>query len=322
MQKFWKQSIIASLASGCGLLVIAPTASAIPSRMISSQALQFIAQASRSNNAPKPTKIVTGPSDEKVSRAKFDRIMQFAIAQKLHRKTMPEIMQAISTQFVGSPYQAGLLDIAPKEKLVLALDKFDCVLFVEAVVAIARGVAAQDYEFDTFATRISEQRYRDGQLDDYCSRMHYFSEWIRANQERATVKQITQDLGGIKTPKRLNFMSSNRQKYSQLKSDDTFKCIVKMEEDLADLEFIYVPHDKIKQAYSKMQPGDIVAIATKIEGLDFTHTGLVYRNPDRSIGLIHASPSGTVKISPELQTYVNQVKDQAGIVIVRPVDPR
>lgn len=95
-----------------------------------------------------------------------------------------------------------------------------------------------------------------------------------------------------------------------------------MEQRLADLDFIYIPTDKIKQAYSKMQPGDIVAIATKIEGLDFTHTGLVYRNADRSIALIHASPSGAVKISPDLQTYVKQVKDQAGIVLVRPVDPR
>jgi hypothetical protein len=71
-----------------------------------------------------------------------------------------------------------------------------------------------------------------------------------------------------------------------------------------------------------MQAGDIVAIATKIKGLDFTHTGLVYRNRDRSIGLIHASPSGAVKISPDLQTYVNQVKEQQGIVIARPTDPR
>jgi Protein of unknown function (DUF1460) len=318
MQKIWNLSIIASLASGFGIFAT-PAVNAIPSRMrtaASPQSLRLIAQVSQ------PPKLTTGPSDEHVSRAKFDRTMQFAIAQKLHQKNMPEIMQAIATQFVGTPYQAGLLDIAPKEKLVLALDKFDCVLFVEAVVAIARGVAAQDYEFATFAERISEQRYRDRQLDGYCSRMHYFSEWISANQARGTVKQITQDLGGIKTPKLLNFMSSHRQKYSQLKSDDTFKCVVEMEQRLADLDFIYIPTDKIKQAYSKMQPGDIVAIATKIEGLDFTHTGLVYRNADRSIALIHASPSGAVKISPDLQTYVKQVKDQAGIVLVRPVDPR
>jgi hypothetical protein len=248
--------------------------------------------------------------------------MQYAIEQKLYQKTMPEIMQAIATQFLGTPYQAGLLDLYPKEQLVLALDKFDCVLFVEAVVAIARGVAAQDYEYEAFAERISDLRYRDGKLDGYCSRLHYFSEWIRENQARGTVKQITQDLGGIKAPKHLNFMSNNRQKYSQLQSNRAFQCIVQIEDRLADLDFIYIPPDKIKQAYSKMQPGDIVAIATKIKGLDFTHTGLVYRNPDRSIGLIHASPSGAVKISPELQTYVNQVKEREGIVLVRPIDPR
>lgn len=317
MLKLWKLSIIASLASGYGLLAT-PSANAISKSPYSSQSSRLITQSSRSN-APK---LSTGPSDEKASRVKFDLVMQYAIAQKLHQKTMPEIMQAISTQFVGSPYQAGLLDISAKERLVLALDKFDCVLFVEAVMAIARGVAAQDYEFATFADRIREQRYRDRKLDGYCSRMHYFSEWISANQTLGTVKQITQELGGIKIAKLLNFMSSNRQKYNQLKGDDAFKCVVEMEQSLADLDFVYIPHNKIKQAYSKMQPGDIVAIATKIKGLDFTHTGLVYRNSDRRIGLIHASPSGAVKVSPDLQTYVNQVKDQAGIVLVRPVDPR
>jgi hypothetical protein len=280
---------------------------------------QLIAQTNLPSTPVKPS---TEPSNEKVSRAKFDRVMQYAIAQKLHQKTMPEIMQAIATQFVGMPYQAGLLDISSQEKLILALDKFDCVLFVEAVVAIARGIAVQDYNYATFAEQISDLRYRDGKLDGYCSRLHYFSEWISENQARGTVKQVTQELGGVKTNKSLNFMSNHRQKYAQLKSDEIFQCIVRTEQRLADLDFIYIPSDKIKQAYSKMQAGDIVAIATKIKGLDFTHTGLVYRNRDRSIGLIHASPSGAVKISPDLQTYVNQVKEQQGIVIARPTDPR
>jgi hypothetical protein len=307
-------SVIALL--GVSSLVVAPISASAQSLVRSPQ---LIAQTNLPSASTKPSH---EPSNEKVSSAKFERLMQYAIAQKLHRKTMPEIMQAISTQLVGTPYQAGLLDISSPEKLILALDKFDCVLFVEAVVAIARGIAVQDYNYATFAERISDLRYRDGKLDGYCSRLHYFSEWISDNQARGTVKQITQELGGVKTNKSLNFMSNHRQKYTQLKSDETFQCIVQAEQRLVDLDFIYIPPDKIKQAYSKMQAGDIVAIATKVRGLDFTHTGLVYRNPDRSMGLIHASPSGAVKISPDLQTYVNQVKEQQGIVIARPTDPR
>ncbi|WP_202950722.1 N-acetylmuramoyl-L-alanine amidase-like domain-containing protein [Pseudanabaena sp. PCC 6802] len=305
---------VASLIVGLGIL--APVS---VSAQNLARSLQLIAQ---TNPPGTPVKPVAEPSNEKVSRAKFDRVMQYAIAQKLHQKTMPEIMQAIATQFIGTPYQAGLLDITSKERLILALDKFDCVLFVEAVLAIARGIAIQDYNYATFGERISDLRYRDGKLDGYCSRLHYFSEWIAENQARGTVKQITQELGGVKTNKSLNFMSNHRQKYAQLKSNEVFQCIVQAEQQLVDLDFIYIPSDKIKQAYSKMQAGDIVAIATKVKGLDFTHTGLVYRNRDRSIGLIHASPSGAVKISPDLHAYVNQVKEQQGIVIARPTDPR
>lgn len=311
---FGQISAIASLVVGFG--VFAPVS---VSAQNLTRSLQFIAQ---TNPPSTPVKPSSEMSNEKVSRAKFDRVMRYAIAQKLHQKTMPEIMQTIATQFIGTPYQAGLLDLSPKEKLILALDKFDCVLFVEAVVAIARGVAVQDYDYATFAERISALRYRDGKLDGYCSRLHYFSEWITENQTRGTVEQITQELGGVKTSKSLNFMSNHRQKYAQLKSDEVFQCIVQAEQRFTDLDFIYIPFDKIKQAYSKMQAGDIVAIATKVKGLDFTHTGFVYRNPDRSMGLIHASPSGAVKISPDLQAYVHQVQEQQGIAIARPTDPR
>jgi hypothetical protein len=67
-----------------------------------------------------------------------------------------------------------------------------------------------------------------------------------------------------------------------------------------------------------LKPGDIVAIATDLPGLDVTHTGFVYRNPDGSVGLIHAAPGSGVKISRDLQTYTERVEHAIGILVARP----
>lgn len=253
----------------------------------------------------------------------FKRIMQDAGARSLHDRPMGEIVQAIAKRFLGSPYQPNLLDQSSQESLVVSLTQFDCVLFVETVLAIARGVALQDYSYESFASQLQNQRYRDGKLNGYCSRLHYFSDWITDNQKRGNVFNLAQQMGGISFSKVLNFMSSHRQSYSRLADDEkTYRCIQQMEATLNPFIINYIPPGKIRQHYAQLQPGDIVAIATDIPGLDVTHTGLVYRNADGSIGLIHAAPNRGVRISLDLQHYINQVEHRIGILIARPVDPR
>ena len=75
--------------------------------------------------------------------------------------------------------------------------------------------------------------------------------------------------------------------------------------------------------YDHLRPGDIIATATHIKGLDVTHSGLAYANDNGSIGFLHASSSsGGVKVSPDLQRYVENISIQIGIVVARPTDPR
>jgi hypothetical protein len=94
--------------------------------------------------------------------------------------------------------------------------------------------------------------------------------------------------------------------------------MLNQEARLANLNIYYIPQDEIATIYANLQPGDIIATATDIPGLDVTHTGLVYRFSDGGIGFIHASPSGEVKISRDLQSYVQAVDGQIGIIIARP----
>ena len=253
---------------------------------------------------------------------KFEQIMQRARSKNLSRRPLSEIISVVAEQFIGTPYVAGLLDQSSEESLVVSLAGFDCVLFIETVLAIARGIAAQDYTYPGLKNRVEEQRYRDGKLTDYCSRLHYFSDWIYDNAKRGLVENITPSLGGIPLNQTLNFMTEHRQSYPQLADDENYNCIREVEAKLKDVPLTYIPQDKISTLYDRLKPGDIIATATDIEGLDVTHTGFVFQSPDGKIGFIHASPSGEVTVSPDLQSYVQAVDGQIGIIVARPLDTR
>lgn len=252
----------------------------------------------------------------------FDRLMGFARQENLHEQPIGEVMQRLGERLRGTPYVAGVLDEPEQETLLAPLDKFDCVLFVESMFALARGIVVEDYSYQGYLDRVAEARYRSGEMNGYCSRLHYFTEWIRDNERRGLVEDITEAAGGEPYDKKLNFMTSNRKSYPRLvASDSLFRGMVEVERALEAYDFFYIPQHRIREAYPHLQAGDIVATATSIRGLDVTHTGLVYDAGNGRKGFMHASTSDGVKISPDLQSYIEGVKVQTGILVARPLAP-
>ncbi|MEY2857468.1 MAG: hypothetical protein RLZZ74_1780 [Cyanobacteriota bacterium] len=252
----------------------------------------------------------------------YRRIINDADRHDLPQESMGKIMQTVAEQFLGSEYRAGLLDQEAQETLVISLKQFDCFLFVETVLAIANNIKQQDYNYQAFTHKIEDQRYWQGKMNGYCSRLHYFSDWIDDNSKRGNVKNITPQLGGIDTVKKINFMTTHRSSYPNLAQGDlNFQCIARVEDSLPQT-FNYIPTKNIRQAYSQLQPGDMIGVATDITGLDFTHTGLVFQQPNGDMGLIHASPAGKVVIAQDLQTYVGKVENAIGIVVTRAQEPK
>ncbi len=267
-----------------------------------------------------------GPAPDSLTARTYDAIMDRADAQGVARRPYGEIVQWVGEQLQGRPYVAGLLDASPEETLVVDLTRFDCVLYIENVLAIARQIALGERGVAGYADHVSTLRYRDGERDGYCSRLHYFTDWIRDNQRRGLLRDVTADLGGEASDKRIDFMSTHRASYPRLASDDVYACIVGTERALAaGGAMTYLPQERIAGAYARMQPGDLVATATSIGGLDVTHTGFVHvaDGGTRRVGFMHASSaSNAVKISPDLEDYVQGVRTQVGVIIIRPLDPR
>lgn len=268
------------------------------------------------------TSVVEAPLEDRLrDRARFGSLAAWAAAERLYERPLGDTVQALAEQLLGAEYKGGLLDRFEDERLVISLYDFDCVLFVETALALGQGAIARDASYDSFVQRVEALRYRDGELADYCSRLHYFTEWIADNAARGNVRPLTRELGGVSQAKPLNFMSGHRDLYKHLAaSDRNFQCIQAMEANIAEgLTVDYIPTAQISSLYDRLQPGDIIAVATDISGLDVTHSGLVYRYEDGRIGFIHASPAGKTVIARDLQTYVERIDRAIGIMVARPL---
>lgn len=249
----------------------------------------------------------------------FTRLIEEARTNGWSDLPIGEIVVLVGEHFLGAPYEAGMLDRGTVEELVVELDSFDCVLLVETALAAARAIRDGAYRYDNFKANLKEMRYRGGELDGYCSRLHYFSEWIADNEEKGLVRNVTLQIGGVRLDKTLSFMSRHRKSYPRFATNDSlFVGVEEMEKDLAGMEIYHIPQERISQSYDGIRHGDIIATSTRVDGLDVSHTGIAYRDGE-SVGFLHASTEGGVKVSPDLQEYVQNNDIQIGIVVARPL---
>lgn len=228
---------------------------------------------------------------------------------------------AVGKSFEGTPYVAKTLEIGKTESLVINLHGLDCTTFVENVLAFSLLLRDGKSDFDSFTKKLETIRYKDGKLDGYSSRLHYFSEWIANNEQKGLVKEITAEIGGIEINKEINFMGTHRDLYPFLKDDDNFKKIIATEKTLKERTFCYLPQDEIEGIEYLIRTGDVIALATSINGLDVTHTGIATREKDGRIHLLHAA-TGSMEVEVSklpLADYLKGIKKNIGIIVARPL---
>lgn len=228
-------------------------------------------------------------------------------------------MVAVGKTFMGTPYVAKTLEIGDTETLVVNLQGLDCTTYVENVVAFSRILGKGESSFGDFTETLENIRYKDGELEGYASRLHYFSEWIANNEKKGLLKNITAQIGGTEIKKDINFMSTHRELYPFLSDDGNFEKIKASENYLNDRAICILPQDKIATNEHLIQTGDIIALTTSIDGLDVTHTGIATREKDGRIHLLHASTgSMAVEVSGlPLVEYLKKIKGNTGIMVAR-----
>ncbi len=227
---------------------------------------------------------------------------------------------AVGKTFLGTPYVAKTLEVGETESLVINLQGLDCTTFVENALAFSLLLKNGKTDFKSFANYLKTIRYKNGELEGYASRLHYFSEWIANNEHKGILKDVTSEIGGTAINKTINFMSKHRDLYPFLKNELNFKKIKTSENYLNKQTICVLSQEEIATNEHLIHTGDIIALSTSIKGLDITHTGIATREKDGRIHLLHASTlSNKVEISKlPLAQYLKKITNNTGILVARP----
>jgi len=231
------------------------------------------------------------------------------------------LLLEIGKTFLETPYVAHTLEKGDTEKLVVNLREMDCTTFAENCLALSRTLRRKDPGFNDFLRELQLIRYHEGTINGYPSRLHYFSDWIYDNNQKGTVKSLSQEIAHTLVPKKINFMSRHTESYPILQRIPEYvPLIAAREAEISNRMTWFIPENRLAVVENKIHDGDIVGITTNIEGLDISHVVLAVRLSGR-IRFIHASSKEMkVVISNEtLEEYLLNSKMASGIMVARPM---
>ena len=219
-------------------------------------------------------------------------------------------------QMLGVPYVAATLDGNEEEQLVVHVDQLDCTTFVETVLALCIADKRDARSFDGFKKALTDVRYRDGVLDGYASRLHYFSDWIRNNEQMGFVKECTSETSCAQPQELwLNFMTTHVDSYQPMKKNPALvEVMAAQEKNWQGTIVSYIPKEKLNLPPEelKIKDGDILAMVTNIKGLDIVHVGFAFWK-DNHLHLLHASSSAKKVIADPQTQYDSSGKTKAHI---------
>lgn len=231
--------------------------------------------------------------------------------------------------FLGRPYVGHTLEKGSSEHLIVNTRELDCTTFVENVTALTICHKHGERTFQDFCRRLTQLRYRQGRIDGYPSRLHYFTQWGEDNEQMGLVYSVIEK--AIKEGNRsdhvpfakqvinINYMSSHPKLYKHLDAHPEFiPAIRKDEQAVNGRTFPYLAKAYLGRTHSELpfiKTGDIVSIITSKKGLDTSHVGIAVWQ-DGKLHLMHAS-SLKKKVVLDSTTFYNYSQTQASHLGIR-----
>lgn len=245
----------------------------------------------------------------------------------------------IATSYLGTPYVANTLENDGEESLLINLKEVDCLTLVEYTLAQALCSSSGSLEKESsnslikdsspvdsssdvslFAHNLQKIRYRNGIIDGYPSRLHYTSDWIDNGIRQGFLQDVTAEHSPNTLTLSLSYMSTHPQLYKKLAdSPENVARMAEQEKAITGKVVHWLPKSKLPEAgLPWIMDGDIIAITTKLPGLDIAHMGIA-KHVDGNLHLLHASSIlGKVVVSDEpLNHLLNNKKSWTGIRVIR-----
>jgi cell wall-associated NlpC family hydrolase len=219
------------------------------------------------------------------------RVEQLLSETKYDRSAGSRI-DVLSRHFLGHPYKpnplTGSADTA--EVFTASLDGFDCVTFIETIVALARASNVDD-----FTEWLRNIRYEQGRIQ-WERRNHYMTLWIRNNVRKGIIRPVSMPAVPILSSERvLNVVPGLAPQRTCV------KC---------------VPKPAMPRLQPHLQSGDLIFFASTRKNLDVFHAGIIVRDGKRVL-LRHASRSQGFVVEQELSEFL-KANRMAGVIVVRP----
>ena len=258
----------------------------------------------------------------------FNRLVAKAKAGNWKGLPIGERTAAVGQALVGTRYKHFTLEIDNRiESPSVNFQGMDCWTFFETALGFARMLNEPESNWtpERLLYYIELDRYRGGQCTgEYLSRLHYLEDWLRDNNRRGLVEDLTRDLGGRSVPHSAREMSTGWRHYRYLAANRSLLGpLGRMEANVSSLPLYQIPKSQVAAIEPKLRSGDIIGVISRERnGLYSTaHVGLALRTSDGVLHFMHASsPSnyGRVVIDDELSKYLYRYRSDSGILVGRP----
>ncbi len=220
------------------------------------------------------------------------RHVQQLLSKTSHEPSIGSRIDLLSRRFLGHSYKPNPLtgSAHTPEVFTASLDGFDCVTYIETIVALARASGVDD-----FTELLRKIRYERGHIQ-WQRRNHYMTRWIRNNVREGIVRSVSMPAVPTLTRERvLNIVPGLHPQRTRV------KC---------------VPKRAMPQLQRHLQTGDLIFFASTRLHLDVFHAGIIVRDGKRLL-MRHASRSQGLVVQQELSEFL-KANRMAGVIIVRP----
>ena len=198
----------------------------------------------------------------------------------------------VSRHLLGRPYKPNPLigSAAEPEVFTASFDGFDCVTYIETVLALARTSSVGE-----FVEALRKIRYERGRVQ-WARRNHYMTGWIRNNLRAGVIGPVgIREVPVVSRDRVLNLVEGIPATRTRV---------------------VCVPKRAVARLAAHLHDGDLIFFASTRRNLDVFHAGFIVRDGPGML-MRHASRSAGAVVEQQLREFLESNR-MAGVIVVRP----
>ena len=215
----------------------------------------------------------------------------------------------IGQYFKGVPYLSNRLSKSNPEKMYYSFSDFDCVTYVENVLALyySEGANAK------FIKNLINIRYDD--TVSYENRNHYLTKGLQKMVALNILSPINNQFNSKLIQKNVNYLSKHVSSHNI-----NMARIINIEKSISQKNMYYFDSTKDLEINDLIKNGDVIAFVSSRNDLDFQHVGFVHFKNNKKY-ILHASQEKKIVCISDvtIDQYILKNKKITGFQIYRPI---